>query len=87
MKSPTLKRGDLVRMNYKFKSIMKAKYSIDGSVSSWRHIKEFGRCIGVIQGLVDWGNGKFGPEYDVRWKPSKLRYCYHPDNLDIVKRS
>lgn len=44
------------------------------------HVDEFGHCEGIVQGPVDWGSCK-GPEVDVRWQPSNLRYAYHPDEL------
>lgn len=47
------------------------------------HIKEFGDCIGIVIGLVDYGSQQ-GPEVDVRWQPSNLRYGYHPDLLDKI---
>lgn len=62
---------------------------------SWAHEREFGNCEGVVQGLVDYNGGlkpgqpgydsnRVGPEVDVRWKPSNLRYAYHPEDLEIV---
>lgn len=48
------------------------------------HVEEFGECVGVVEGLVDW-NGHKGPEVDVRWQPSNLRYAYHPDSLIAVE--
>jgi hypothetical protein len=57
-------------------------------------VREFGRCIGVILGPVDYNNckpgdpeydpSKIGPELDVRWQPSGLRYGYDPSDLEIV---
>jgi len=34
-------------------------------------VDEFGHCIGVVEGLVDYGNSS-GPEADVRWMPKEL---------------
>jgi hypothetical protein len=88
-----LKRGDLVRMTHQFKSLMSVGQWVDGEDGRhWRpnsraHIKEFGRKIGVVLGLVDWGNGNIGPEYDVRWKHTKLKYAYAQEDLQIVRRS
>lgn len=56
------------------------------------HVKEFGECIGIVEGLVDYNNEgdepydplKRGPEVNVRWQPSGLRYGYHPDFLKVV---
>jgi hypothetical protein len=44
------------------------------------HIDEFGDYVGIVQGLTDYGS-KHGPEVDVRWQPSNLRYAYHPKYL------
>ena len=58
------------------------------------HIEEFGECEGIVQGLLDYNNvpkdhpnydpDKVGPEVNVRWQPSNLRYGYHPDDLEVV---
>ena len=50
------------------------------------HVREFGGCVGVVIGLSDYGNGHLGPEVDVRWLPSLLRYAYHPDDLVPSRR-
>lgn len=65
-----------------------------GPRCSWEHVKKFEDCIGVIIGWTDYNNcrlddpeynlGKLGPEVDVRWQPSNLRYCYDPKQLDII---
>ena len=47
------------------------------------HTEEFFGCIGIVECLLDYGICK-GPEVDVRWQPSNLRYGYHPDQLEIV---
>jgi len=47
------------------------------------HTEEFFDCIGIVEGPVDYGETK-GPEVDVRWQPSNLRYGYHPDQLVFV---
>lgn len=51
---------------------------------SQKHVKEFGECIGIVIGLTDYGSQK-GPEVDVRWQPSDLRYAYLPEELERVK--
>lgn len=51
--------------------------------SSREHLKEFGDCTGIVQGLTEYGNQQ-GPEVDVRWQPSNLRYAYMPDDLVVV---
>lgn len=48
------------------------------------HVDEFGSCVGIVQGLASWGDGSSGPEVDVRWQPSNLRYAYDPDLLEVV---
>lgn len=53
---------------------------------STQHIEEFGNCVGIVEGPVDFGNGNLGPEVDVRWLPSQLRYGYDP-NRDLVRVS
>lgn len=72
-----MKAGDLVRMS----DIFKHQLSFNGSC---QHVEEFGKCIGVVIGPANLG-GKPGPEVDVKWRPSNLRYAYHPDNLVKVK--
>jgi hypothetical protein len=59
---------------------------------STEHVEEFGGCVGVIQGPTDYNNckpdahdydpAKVGPEVDVRWEPSNLRYAYLPEDLE-----
>lgn len=51
---------------------------------SGAHVKEFGHCIGIVQGPTDYGTQK-GPEVDVRWQPSNLRYAYAPEQLVRVR--
>lgn len=56
------------------------------------HIEEFGNCIGFVAGLVNYNNvptnhpdfdpNKFGPELNVCWQPSNLRYGYAPEDLE-----
>jgi hypothetical protein len=75
--------GTRVRMSQKCKDRLRAN-------KSGAHVNEFGSCTGVVEGLTNWGphNGKgpdvIGPEVDVRWAPSNLRYAYHPDDLEVV---
>jgi len=55
------------------------------------HIEEFGNCIGIVEGYVNYNNdgendqNKIGPEFNVRWNPSKLRYGYLPEDLIKIK--
>ena len=46
------------------------------------HVKEFGNCIGVIEGYID---GSSEEDVDVRWEPSKLRYGYPLKKLIIIR--
>jgi hypothetical protein len=79
--------GDLVRMSAKLKSQLR-------STGSGVHVDEFGGCVGIVVGPLDYNNckpgepgydlAKVGPEIDVRWQPSNLRYGYHPSDLERV---
>ena len=80
---PALKKGSRIRMTADLKARM-----WEGSRD---HVYEFGECVGVVDGFVDFHNvgdpldiGKIGPEVNVRWQPSDLRYAYHPSDLEIV---
>lgn len=58
--------------------------------SSGAHLVEFWGCIGIVEGPVDYTGPscqikQFGPEVDVRWQPSNLRYAYKPEHLEIVQ--
>lgn len=81
-----IKTGDKVKMSDAFK---KALLENGGK----EHIDEFGDCIGVVEDLMDYNNdnekdpNKIGPEFNVRWQPSKLRYGYLPDELIKIKNS
>jgi hypothetical protein len=68
-------KGTKVRMSQQLKNNLLNN-------GSQEHLKEFGDCIGVVVGLV-FPNGE-GPELDVRWQPSNLRYGYSPELLEIV---
>lgn len=69
--------GTAVRMSAWLKSVL---YKQGNS----RHAKEFGTCVGIVDGLTDYGSQQ-GPEVDVRWQPSGLRYAYRPDMLEVVE--
>lgn len=71
-----MKPGDIVRMNAACKRALFKTGSHD-------HVREFGRCYGVVIGLTDYGNLQ-GPEWDVRWRPSDLRYAYAEEHLVAV---
>lgn len=55
------------------------------------HVEEFGDCMGIVEGLLDYNAGgqshdpaTLGPEVNVRWQPSAHRYGYHPGHLQVV---
>ena len=58
------------------------------------HVEEFGECIGTVIDLLDYNNvpkthpdhnpALIGPEWNVRWQPSNLRYAYVAEELDIL---
>lgn len=72
-----MKVGDVVRMNAACKRALYQTGSHD-------HVREFGRCHGVVIGLTNYGN-QLGPEWDVRWQPSELRYSYAEEHLVEAK--
>lgn len=72
-----MKPGDIVRMNAACKQAL-------FKTGSHEHVKEFCRCYGVVIGLTDYGN-QLGPEWDVRWQPSNLRYAYAEEYLAPAK--
>jgi hypothetical protein len=81
-----IKFGDKVGMRQSFKdSLIKN--------GSEEHIKEFGDCVGIVEDYVNYNNNgendqnKIGPELNVRWLPSKLRYGYLPEDLILIKSS
>lgn len=79
--------GTKVKMTDKFKQELISHDCAD-------HVKEFGDCVGVVIRYTDYNNckpedpqydhSKIGPEVDIRWQPSNLKYAYHPNNLIIV---
>jgi hypothetical protein len=78
----TLKRGDIVRMSWKLLRQLRELHELfEEDENNLTHVQEFGNCHGVVSGLVDYGNGNTGPEIDVYWSPSNLRYAYHPSLL------
>lgn len=70
----SFKPGDRVRMT----SAHKVRMALNGSAG---HVAEFGGCLGHVDGPVDFGTQQ-GPEIDVRWEPSRLRYAYDPADLE-----
>jgi hypothetical protein len=74
-----MKAGTKVRMSDACKRELRAH-------GCREHVEEFGHCIGHVEGPVDYGNGVVGPEVNVRWQPSGLRYAYRPEiDLDVVE--
>ncbi len=75
-----IKTGDKVKMSENFKNTL-----IKNGCKE--HIDEFGECVGIVEGFVNYNNDgendqdKIGPELNVRWQPSKLRYGYLPEDL------
>lgn len=75
-----IKKGDIVKMSWKLRfALLKSK--------SFGHLFEFAFCKGIVGDLVNYNNDnenhseKLGPEINVRWQPSNLRYCYLPEEL------
>lgn len=74
-----------VRKGIKVKMSMHLKHRLIGNGSA-DHALEFGSCEGYIEGYTDYNNvpkghplyskEKLGPEVEVRWVPSNLRYSY-----------
>jgi hypothetical protein len=105
-----LRKGDRVRMTPALKAKMRGdcrpgahvgltepdpEQPDDGCLRcSTGHIEEFGECVGIVDGAVDFNNckpgdpeydeTKLGPEIDVRWQPSNLRYGYPPEDLELT---
>lgn len=73
----TIRPGDRVRMTEAHRLKLRTG-------RSRQHESEFGECVGVVIGLTDFGTA-LGPELDVRWAPSGLRYAYHPSELERVQ--
>jgi hypothetical protein len=70
-----MKIGTRVKMSEEFKR----KLRLNGCGD---HVEEFGKCIGIVEGPAFEFHG---PEVDVRWQPSNLRYAYDPENLLSVE--
>lgn len=81
-----IKIGDKVKMSDNFK-----KGLVENGCKD--HVDEFGDCIGIVEDYVNYNNdsendpNKIGPEFNVRWQPSKLRYGYLPEELIKVKNT
>jgi hypothetical protein len=70
-----VKPGTIVRMRRSIKLALR-RNGCD------QHVREFGGCVGIVEGPA-YPSGA-GPEVDVRWLPSRLRYGYDPDELKVV---
>lgn len=87
-----LKKGMNVRMSESFKAKLRGNCKvgkhIDGQSDedcvhcSVIHVNEFGDCVGVVVDPV-WP-GRPDLEWNVRWQPSNLRYCYLEKDLILV---
>lgn len=80
-----IKIGDKVKMS----NTLKKQLMKNGSEE---HVDEFGDCIGIVIGYIDYNNdGENDPdkiyydEFDVRWMPSNLKYGYAAKYLVKVK--
>jgi hypothetical protein len=83
----TLNPGDRVMMTEELKRIFRGN-------GSEEHVREFGRCKGIVIGPQDYNNcspedpeydpEKVGPEIQVRWQPSGLLYSYDSKHLKKV---
>jgi hypothetical protein len=91
-----LPAGTLVKMTRAYRKQRRwSGWKYHGVHSGKQHVREFGRCVGMVLGLLDYNNckpgdpdydsSKLGPEVDVRWQPSNLRYGYDPEDLEIVR--
>lgn len=70
---------------------MSEAYKAAARIHSPDHVAEFGACMGRVEGPVDYNTPgtpfdaeKLGPELDVRWQPSNLRYGYDPNDLEVL---
>lgn len=79
-----IKTGDVVKMSEHLKQTLISN-------DCKEHVDEFGECEGTVEDLINYNsNGendknKIGPEFNVRWKPSMLRYGYNPKDLIKIK--
>ncbi len=73
-----MKPGSKVRMSTRLMAAFRSN-------GSREHVTEFGGCVGIVEGLVDYGT-QMGPDVDVRWIPSYLRYAYQPEDLRISRK-
>lgn len=92
-----LRVGMAVRMTRRFRRQQRwSGWKYHGVSSGRRHIREFGRLVGIVEGFVDynnvprgdrnWCHWKIGPEVNVRWPSGGhgLRYMYRWKDLEIV---
>ena len=81
-----IKSGDKVKM------CDSLKYSLIKNGCK-EHVEEFSNCVGIVEDYVNYNNdgendqNKIGPEFNVRWFPSKLRYGYLPEDLIKIKNT
>lgn len=60
------------------------KDSLKGTPDGREHVAEFGKCVGIVLGPVDYGV-HLGPEVDVQWQPSGLKYGYAIHQLEVIE--
>jgi hypothetical protein len=68
--------GTKVRISKRFKKAL-----ILQPQPSLEHVIEFGTCVGIAEGYIVYSKDDIGPELEVRWQPSKLKYAYLPEHL------
>lgn len=80
-----MKIGTCVRMSEDLKSrlLSEAPSKEAGVGGGHEHAKEFGDCVGVVEGPMFPGSVA-ARELDVRWHPSNLRYGYFPEQLEVA---
>ncbi len=71
--------GTVVRMSASLRRALRAN-------GSREHVSEFGGCSGIVVGPAYFGNGVYGPEVDVYWIPSLLKYAYSPSELSPSRK-
>ena len=80
MRQPEI--GEYVRMS----AHLKRRLSVGRGLNDNRaHLREFGSCVGVVTGPVEYDKKHSGPEVNVRWLPDGVRMAYHPNDLVKAK--
>ena len=71
-----MKTGDKVRMTYSCKCDLMSNDCL-------HHVFEFGECVGIVEDI--YYQNEDVCEWNVRWKPSNLRYAYNQNDLISLK--